>query len=189
VSAPRAYAFKPAALRAPVRYDLDTARLREAGGWDLALNDVTAAAYATQVMKGTRFMRLDLWAGGTRRSLSYSGATSGWTADPDARAFLELTRSTLHALTDVRPDLDVALGATGGPRLAMFGIGIAAILLGGGVFAAAGPMGLLATIGALLALACSPWRKPPVGRPQAVARVIDGLIAKLASPPPGALAA
>ena len=199
MSAPRAYAFKPAAMRAPVSYELDAAQLSETDGWDLALTDVTAAAFATQVMKGTRFMRLDLWAGETRRSLSYSGAAAGWTADPDARAFLELARDTLDTLAGVRPDLDVTLGARGGPRLAMFAIGIAAILLGAGVFtgalasgvsadrlvAAAMPMGLLTLIGAFTALANSPWRKPPLGRPQAVARVIDGLIAKLAPAPSG----
>ncbi len=200
MTAPRAYAFKPAALRAPIRYELEAAQLREAGGWEIALNEVTAAAFATQVMKGTRFVRLDLWVGETRRSLSYSGAAAGWTADPDARTFLELARDTLDALAGLRPDLDVALGAAGGPRLAMFGIGIVAIVIGGGIFAAAlvsgvstdrliaaaVPMALLATVGALLAFANSPWRKLPVGRPQAVARVIDGLIAKLAAPPPGA---
>jgi hypothetical protein len=84
----------------------------------------------------------------------------------------------------------------------MFAIGIAAILLGAGIFAAAlasgvstdrliaaaMPMGLLALIGAVTAFANSPWRKPPVGRPQAVARVIDGLARKLAPSPPGASA-
>lgn len=193
MSTRRRYAFRPAAARGAQSYELGATHLEETGGWSLPLADVTAAAFATVEMKGTRFMRLDLWAGEKRRSLSYSAAARGWTGHPDARAFLELARDTLRELGKINPDLEVTLGTRGGPRLAMFAIGLVSVLAGGGVFigavasgvsgdrlvAAAAPMVLPVLLGAALAYGYSPWRKPPVGRPGAVADILDGMISKL----------
>jgi len=193
MSAMREYAYKPALMRGAVVCKVSADRLQSGDEWQVELADVHAAAFSTQVVGDARFTRLDLWTGEQMRSLSYTANAKGWRDDPDARVFLSLVRDVLRMLAEVSPDLEVTLGSRGGPRLAMFAVGVVSILAGGGIFAAAlatgisgerlaaaaVPMLLLVGLGGLLAFSYSPWRKPTIAGPKAIAAMIDGMIEKL----------
>lgn len=194
MSAVREYAYKPAALRGAVVCKVSADRLQTGDDWQVDFADVHAAAFSTQVVGDARFIRLDLWTGEQMRSLSYTANANAWHSDPDARVFLGLVRDVLQALAEVSPELEVTLGSKGGPRTAMFAVGVVSLLAGGGIFAAAlatgisgdrlagaaVPMLLLVGLGGLVAYSYSPWRRPRTGRPGAVAAMIDDMIGKLA---------
>ncbi len=196
----REYTWKPAALGRPTVCKVSAKRMAYGDDWQVDFDDVTAAAFSSQVIGHSRFIRLDLWAAGKMRSLSYAASAKGWQADPDARVFLGLARDVLRRLADIRPDLEVTLGWRGGPRAAMFVVGLASLIGGVGIFiaalatgvsgerliGAAVPMLFLVGLGAMVSYSYSPWRKPATANPGAVATMIDGMIAKLtdsAAPP------
>lgn len=184
------FEFKPALLRGAVRYGVEAGQLTSSDGWEVALDAVTGAAFVNHAMKGTRLIRLDLWLGETRRSLSYSGNVNSWTSDPDAMGFLKLVQTVLDELARTGPGLEVTLGEYGKSRRVMFAIGLVAALAGAGIFAAAFvsglpndrlagaaiPMALLTALGLALSYGYAPWRKPPRATPAALSGVIGGIV-------------
>ncbi len=176
---------KPGALTGPTRFTLEGRQLSGDAG-PLDLSTVTEALFVNRVIRRTRTMRLEL--NGTCR-ISYAAPENAWATDPDAHSFLTLCRDILHALP---PEARITLGERRGARLVMFGIGVAGILLGAGVFAvalatgassdrlvaAAVPMLVLVGLGAVIARTYAPARKPRTATPKALAAVLDGILAR-----------
>jgi len=162
--------------------------------WQLDLGGVAQGAFVNHVLRGSRMMRLDLWQGDTRRSISCTVGAQGWRTDQGARAFLTLARDALDAMA---PDATITLGERGRSRLVMFAIGVVALVTGLGLLAAAVASGVsaerlaaaavpvlgLAAIGGVMSFAYAPWKRPPQATPAALAKVLGGIIDDLPAAP------
>lgn len=186
------YRVKPAPLSGPETFRITNDVLRQDGGWSLSFTEITGAAFVQHRMKGTVMRRFDLWQGDTRRSLSWSGAAGGWITDPSAFVFLDLCSAVATGIETAQPGFQITWGEYGKSRRTLFLIGLVSLLGGIGIFAAALatgvsgarlinaalPMGLLALIGAALALGYDPWRKPPQLNAGGLPPVLDALASK-----------
>ncbi|WP_421701483.1 hypothetical protein [Aliiroseovarius sp.] len=190
--APQVVAFHPAPARAQRVYRLEASALQLDGDWSLDLTRVTRAAYVQHRVGDSLMRRLDLWQGETRRTIGWNGAAGSWIHDADAYAFLALCGATAGALQEVNPGLRITWGEYGRSRLALFVIGLLAVLAGLGIFAgalasgvsggrltgAALPMALLVLLGGGLALVNAPWRRLPTLEPAALPPILDAMAAQ-----------
>ncbi len=174
------FEIKPALLATPRIYEVretDLVCLSPEGEllWQLALPQVQQAAFVDHQVKGSRFWRFDLVAGGERQSISLTLPPGGASGQPDLRVFVDLITLLCQRLSQVRPDLQVVIGEYGRWRVLWFAMGVFSMVSGLGILAlalidgvsvdklmgASLALGLLVLLGAGLCTAYAPWRKPP----------------------------
>lgn len=186
------FAFHPAPARAQRVYRLEGGVLRLDSDWNLDLRTVTRAAYVQHRVGDGLMRRLDLWQGETRHTIGWTGAAGGWVHDDGAYAFLALCGATGNALQAAAPGVSLTWGEYGRSRLALFLVGVLAVLGGLGIFAgaqlsgvsgdrlmgAAIPMALLVLFGGGVALVNAPWRRLPRLEPQGLAPILEAMAAK-----------
>lgn len=182
------FSYRPAPLLGKVTFSLANGVLasHEEPGWELALADVTHAAFVQHRLGRTIMLRLDLSEGGTLRRLSYNGSSGGWRDVPDAHVFLDLAALVVRGLGIAQPGFTVTYGEYGRARTTMFAVGLASVLGGLGLFlaalatgvpaarlaAAAVPALLMLALGGTVAFAYAPWRKPRAVSAAALAPVL-----------------
>lgn len=191
------FSFKPAPMAARLDYETGPRGLvcRTADGaekWRLDWRDVTAAAFVEHRARGHRLRRLDLLAGGRRRSVGCTGAAADPAADPDAVAHLDLSAAILDRLAALDDGFLVTIGEYGRYRLTIFALGLVSVLGAVGIAglamatgvspdrlgAGAAPILLLLASGVALVASHSPWRSPP----QAPAALIAPALRSVAHP-------
>lgn len=169
------FSYRLAPLGRAVKISVGPNRITARGLWSVDLSDLDQAAFVRARLGGNQMIRLDLYTGNGRHSVSYNGSLAGMEANEDARQHRAAMIATLHALSRVRPEMRVALGAVQGARWGMFAVGAGAVLLGAGLLvaavatgvsgdrlvAAATPVVLLLTLGVFLIASYGPWRDRP----------------------------
>lgn len=188
-----AFSYKPALLARRLTFTVTPSGLScrtAAGGekWRLDWAQVTAAAFVELKVRGNVFRRLDLLTGasGGRHSVSITCGRGAPPDDPDTAAHLDLVAAILDQLAARADGFDVRMGEYGRHRLAIFGVGLAAIAGAAGLFAlalatgvagdklagGAVPLLLLGAFGGALVVAHAPWRKPAYVPARTLARAL-----------------
>ena len=188
-----AFSYQPALLARRLTFTVTPTGLtcRTAEGdekWRLDWAQVTAAAFVEHRVRGNLFRRLDLLTGasGGRQSVSITCGRVAPAADPDSAAHLGLVAAILDQLAARAGGFEVRIGEYGRHRLAIFGVGLAAVAGAVGLFAlalvtgaaggklagAAVPLLLLGAFGGALVVAYAPWREPACLPARTLARAL-----------------
>ena len=163
---PQIFRYRPASLSGEVELCLDGSKLVITGDGTLDLAEVDSAFLEMRTFGDARMVRLDLFRGTARQSLGFNASRVGYAENPDAREHWAAVAAILRALAEVQPGAEVTMGPSRGPNLAMFGIGLFAVIAGGAIgagavvngrAAAAAPAVLLLLIGLALVIALWPW--------------------------------
>lgn len=182
------FSFRPAPLRPEVTYRLEPEVLHGPHG-ALALSDVSGATLVDHVFRGQRMRRLDLYTGRRVMRVGLTCDAALPVTDTCRAAHHALCHALAQHMAETKPDVPVTIGETGGARWIMFGIGVAALLLGLGILigavvsgisgdhmaAAALPMLMLAGLGIVLIQGNAPWKKQPTLPAGLLPAMIDAL--------------
>lgn len=162
-------AYRPAPALAPWEVEVSDGVLIVADRWRLELARVERMRFVQQRFGQNVMRRLDLTAGGEVQTLGLTLPASALPEDADAAAHRVAMGAVIEALMALRPDVEVEIGAPGGARKLVFGLGLLALVSGAGILALGAGQGRLADVsvpaGLLLVLGAGlSWTGRP-GRP------------------------
>ena len=170
-------AYRPAPALDPWEVEVSGGVLSVVGRWQVELARVERVRFAQQRFGQNVMRRLDLTVAGEVQTLGLTLPAAALPDDADAAAHRVVMQAVIAALLDVRPDVEVEIGAPGGARKLLFWLGLLALVSGVGILAlallqgrladVAVPAGLLMVLGAGLG-----WTGRP-GRPAAQVGLSD----------------
>lgn len=172
----QSFEFKTALLSGRDNWTLDAGFLTRNGELFCSLDNVKRARFAQMTVRYSHSSWLDLHFEDRRQRISCNMHPG----DESNREFLSLCSAILSDLATRKPGMSVAFGAGGGVRLAMFVIGVVALVCGLGMVMAAAMGGVreervlfamvfgggFALFGAALGWTYRPWAAPvtlPIG--------------------------
>lgn len=191
------FTYKPALLRAACDWVLDGTRLT-GPRTDLELPEVTAARFVESSVQTLRHRRLDLYHPSGTVRLSANLPRSSGPTEPNRAAHRSLMLAVAEALP---PDTPVAIGEAPALRGLKFGIGVFAVLMGGGLAVTAMTVGMnrnaiteaglgmaaLTLFGLWYAARNAPWvrqQEVPAETLPMLIRVLDGVLPEDDAPRP-----
>lgn len=164
-------AYRPAPALEPWAVEVSGGVLTVVGRWQVDLARVERVRFAQQRFGQNVMRRLDLTVAGEVQTLGLTLPAAALPDDADAAAHRVVMQAVIAALMDVRPDVEVEIGAPGGARTLLFGLGVLALVSGVGIVAlgagqdrmadVAVPAGLLLVLGAGLGWTGRPGRPVP----------------------------
>ena len=129
----QSFEFKTALLSGRDNWTLDGGFLTRNGELFCSLDNVKRARFAQMTVRYSHSSWLDLHFGDRRQRITCNMHPG----DDSHEAFLSLSAAILDELAARKPGMQVAFGAGGAIRWTMFLIGVAALVFGLGIFAAA----------------------------------------------------
>ena len=163
------FRYKPALLRGSLVWTLDGEVLRGPEG-EFDLSTVTGTRITETAVQSSLTRRLDLEHPGGILQIGVTGAGKG---DPDMAVHADLMAAVFRVLAARDPEIPLVVGERGAARIAMFGIGVVAVLFavvmaialvsGNGRSSAEAVSGIvvLGAFGLVLSLRNRPWRALP----------------------------
>lgn len=171
------YSFKPALLRGAVTWSVEDDCIRREGLTPMTIPyaDITALRLVQLQVKVNRLERFEITAPQKRMVMGINTGPAGPEADDGLAEFYRLVIDLTGRLETTRPDLHVIRSERQGQKWAMFGIGVAALVLAAGILLAAMaggisesrmwdaavPLGTLFLLGVLVVANMRPWKTPP----------------------------